>query len=360
MYRRDSSAIPETKDKSDEEDIAGRMMHKGCRCRQSKCLKLYCDCFASGVFCSDDCHCADCHNNSEKNHVREAAMANVLDRNPNAFNGIDKQAEPDTKLGLLSRGCKCKRTKCLKKYCECFQANVLCSDNCKCINCKNVSETFQPFVLDWGLNNRKLYQELDDNMLPYNETSAIVLENNNNINAALGITSTNRENVGFMNHAPGFSAHSSPQWNSCPASLSSIPDNSILNAPVSSSPKLPYRKKRSRLGNTTTVPNLVDICSLLVEAATSNADQNMICIKPDDKEDSICIESESRNVEEETQSCGRLIELIDAQYNGEEDSECKTKTSVDEADTYEKKEREVLTTFRDCLKMKFNNIRFNS
>ena len=49
------------------------------------------------------------------------------------------KAATDTKLGLLSRGCKCKRTKCLKKYCECFQANALCSGNCKCINCENVS-----------------------------------------------------------------------------------------------------------------------------------------------------------------------------------------------------------------------------
>lgn len=135
---------------------------------------------------------------------------------------LSYKAAPDTKLGLLSRGCKCKRNKCLKKYCECFRATILCSDNCKCINCKNVSETFQPFVFDWGLNNRKLYQGLDDskdNMILSNETNAIVLEGNNNINAALGIISANRDNVGFnshntagfMNYAPGFSAHSSPQ-----------------------------------------------------------------------------------------------------------------------------------------------------
>ena len=34
-------------------------------------------------------------------------------------------------------GCKCKRSFCLKKYCECFQNATHCGLNCKCTNCKN-------------------------------------------------------------------------------------------------------------------------------------------------------------------------------------------------------------------------------
>jgi len=33
--------------------------------------------------------------------------------------------------------CSCKRSKCLKRYCECFQAGVWCLDTCKCQECGN-------------------------------------------------------------------------------------------------------------------------------------------------------------------------------------------------------------------------------
>uniref|UniRef100_A0A4W3HSU2 Lin-54 DREAM MuvB core complex component n=1 Tax=Callorhinchus milii TaxID=7868 RepID=A0A4W3HSU2_CALMI len=119
---------------------SGSRPRKPCNCTKSQCLKLYCDCFANGEFCNN-CNCTNCFNNLEHEAERLKAIKACLDRNPEAFKpkiGKGKEGESDRRH---SKGCNCKRSGCLKNYCECYEAKIMCSSICKCIGCKNFEES---------------------------------------------------------------------------------------------------------------------------------------------------------------------------------------------------------------------------
>ncbi|KAJ8627014.1 hypothetical protein MRB53_020321 [Persea americana] len=121
---------------------------KRCNCKKSKCLKLYCECFAAGVYCVEPCSCHDCFNKPVHEDTVLATRKQIESRNPLAFapkvirnsetiletgdEGINTPASARHK-----RGCNCKKSSCLKKYCECYQGGVGCSSNCRCEGCKN-------------------------------------------------------------------------------------------------------------------------------------------------------------------------------------------------------------------------------
>lgn len=39
-----------------------------------------------------------------------------------------------------SKGCNCKKSNCLKNYCECHQFGAFCGAHCKCVECKNLKQ----------------------------------------------------------------------------------------------------------------------------------------------------------------------------------------------------------------------------
>lgn len=85
--------------------------------------------------CCEDCVCKDCFNNEKDPKLREEIIKETLQKNPIAFKS--KLKAIDEKAELHSWGCNCSKTGCLKKYCECYNANIGCSLICKCQNCKN-------------------------------------------------------------------------------------------------------------------------------------------------------------------------------------------------------------------------------
>jgi hypothetical protein len=118
-----------------------------CNCKNTKCIKLYCECFRNQIFCGNQCKCVCCNNDAQHMPERTRSMNEIVKKNPLAFTASADKVVPVARktLGDIAQsqaplgfqGCNCKKSRCLKKYCECYSNGLGCSPSCKCVECSN-------------------------------------------------------------------------------------------------------------------------------------------------------------------------------------------------------------------------------
>ncbi|RTG82351.1 protein lin-54 [Schistosoma bovis] len=92
-----------------------------------------------GQLCQN-CNCNNCMNNLAYEEERGRAIKMTLERNPTAFHPKIGRGEGERKH---TKGCNCKRSGCLKNYCECYEAKISCSDLCRCQGCRNTEDSVE-------------------------------------------------------------------------------------------------------------------------------------------------------------------------------------------------------------------------
>eukprot|EP00826_Nyctotherus_ovalis_P066250 TRINITY_DN9775_c0_g1_i12.p1 TRINITY_DN9775_c0_g1~~TRINITY_DN9775_c0_g1_i12.p1 ORF type:complete len:317 (+),score=38.99 TRINITY_DN9775_c0_g1_i12:415-1365(+) len=113
---------------------------KLCSCSKSRCLKYYCECFASSRFCQG-CSCVGCHNlESFESEILEAKDV-AKEKNLLGQKRYYAEKKGTARQKAMSAGsvipCMCSRSECLKKYCGCFRNGKRCGADCSCTNCRN-------------------------------------------------------------------------------------------------------------------------------------------------------------------------------------------------------------------------------
>ena len=92
-----------------------------CKCKKTHCIKSHCECFLSNLGCNANCECLDCANWSETTKAKKKLHSPTTPR----------------KEGRSGHSCQCKKTSCIKNYCECYQSGLKCGEGCHCMDCQN-------------------------------------------------------------------------------------------------------------------------------------------------------------------------------------------------------------------------------
>lgn len=111
-----------------------------CTCTKSQCQKNYCSCYSSGNYCKG-CDCKGCLNiprEGYNNGIQNDENIDVNNIRLKEINAPQGNINKNNNSHIIE--CNCTKSKCLKKYCECYKAGVKCGNLCRCFECQNINK----------------------------------------------------------------------------------------------------------------------------------------------------------------------------------------------------------------------------
>ena len=140
-------------DKSNEnQETEKKKLLNACKCKNSHCIKLYCECFRFEQFCKD-CAClggmnvegnrtgettVEIINKKRKGTFRQSKISKNCQKNNSNYKNTQKSQQNKT-FPNVQISCNCRSSGCKIRHCVCFKNKLKCNLFCQCNECQNLS-----------------------------------------------------------------------------------------------------------------------------------------------------------------------------------------------------------------------------
>ena len=158
----------------------------GCKCKNSKCLRLHCACFKTLGYCGPSCRCLDCLNKEEFKEARDFVIQKTKIIYKKAFQTKKDKLVQIGDNKIHKEGCNCKKG-CTLNYCQCKKFGANCSPICRCESCLNdkvvlSQEEIRKIYKPCSRKKHKIIINTQD-VMKVNTLSNIFFESYNTINS---------------------------------------------------------------------------------------------------------------------------------------------------------------------------------